>query len=153
MVRIGFSTTNRWISRLIRWWTHAQVSHTFIVYRDEQLNQDMVLDVAFSGYRVLPYDLFAAENTILYTFEPDIDLMPGLRVVARWLGKPYDWRAFVAFNRWFRSVKRNPTENPKAIICTEAVVHVLRISGYEGAAELDPKGTSPQALLEFLNRR
>jgi hypothetical protein len=152
MVRIGFSTTNQWISRLIRWVTDAEVSHVFLIYNDNKLDQDMVLDVAFSGYRVLPLDLFARHNTIVHVVEPAVDLTPGMRVVARWLGRPYDWRAFVAFSRWFRSLRNNPTENPKAIICTEVVVHALRLSGYPGSVELDPKGTTPQALLDFLRR-
>lgn len=152
MVKIGFSTTSQWVSRLIRYWTNAQVSHSFLIYRDDKLEQDMVLDVAFGGYRVLPLDQFARTNTILHVIEPGVDLTVGMKVVARWLGRPYDWRAFVGFSKWFRSLKRNPTENPKAIICTEVVVHALRISGYPGATELDPKGTSPQALLDFLLR-
>lgn len=152
MVRIGFSTTNQWVSRLIRWWTHAPVSHTFLIYYSECLGQDMVLDVAFSGFRVIPLALFEQRNKVLHVIEPAVDLTPGMRVIARWLGKSYDWKAFVAFNRWFRTFKANPTENPKSIICTEMVVHTLRISGYPDAAGLDPKGTTPAALLAFLSQ-
>jgi hypothetical protein len=152
MVRIGFSTTESWISRLIRWFTNARVSHVFLVYDDPVLQQEMVLDVAFTGYRVLPFNLFKLENDVVEMIEPRVDLSPGLRVTARWLGKPYDWRAFIAFSRWFRSLRHQPAETPKALICTEAVVRALLAAGYPGAEGLDLKGTSPQLLLEFLRR-
>jgi hypothetical protein len=153
VVRIGFSTSDAWISKVIRWWTRAPVSHVFLIYHSNCLGQDMVLDVAFSGFRVLPLELFSRQNTVLHIIEPEVDLTPGMRVVARWLGKPYDWRAFVAFNRWFKAFRANPSENPKSIICTEAVIHALRISGYPGAACLGPKTTTPAELLAFLTQR
>lgn len=150
MIRVGFSTSDKWISRLIRYWTNADASHAFILYFDPTLDQEMVLDVAFSGYRAIPRSLFEKDNKILYIVDPGINLNPGLRVVARWLGLKYDWRAFVAFSRWFRSFRHHPTENPKALICSEMVIHALRISGFPGIEQLDPKGTSPKDLLDFL---
>lgn len=152
-VKIGFSTTNKWFSRLIRYWTNSEVSHSFAVYHDPNLDRQIVLDVDFTGYRMVPYDAFCRENKVLYLFEPDIDLMPGVRVVSRWIGRKYDWRALVAFWRVLKGLRRTVTEmevGPKELICTECIVHLLRVSCYPGAADLDPKGTSPQMLLDFM---
>ncbi len=151
-IRVGFSTTNERISRLIRWWTQSEVSHTFIVYYDETLDAEMVLDVAWSGYRVVPWSTFECDNQIVALIEPPVDMLPGLRAVARWLGRPYDWKAFARFSRWARVFVRHPVSNYKSLICTEVVIHALRISGYPGAEELEPKDTSPQQLFDFLSR-
>lgn len=148
MVLIGFSTTENWLSRLIRWYTKASVSHTFLMF--DQDGVDMVLDVDFSGYRLIPFTEFAKDNNVIYLVTPIVDIDLGLRAVRMWLGKPYDWRTFIAFHRWFRALKRHPTENPTSIICTEVAITAMRISGYPGADGLDAKGTSPQALLDFL---
>lgn len=152
MVRIGFSRTNKWLSRLIRWFTSSEVSHAFLEYFDENVQQVMVLDVAFDGYKVVPRSLFEKDNEVVTMLEPPVDLSPGLRIVAKWLGKRYDWRAFISFHRWFRNFKAHPTENPKTLICTEMVVCALKLSDYPGAQSLDTKGTSPNELLEFLKK-
>jgi hypothetical protein len=149
---VGFSTST-WhpASMLVRWWTKSRVSHTFLLYDDTNIGLPMVYDVSFTGLRLIPYSVFLRDNKVVEEIKIEEDLTPGLQVVSRWLGRRYDWGAFFGFCRLFAKRVRHPSPDPKELICTEAVIHVLRLAGYPEAASLDPKRTSPQALLDFLN--
>ncbi len=158
MVRIGFSTSDRWLSHFIRWWTQSPTSHAFISYFDQTTGQDMVLDVGFTSFSLVPMSFFEQSNKIIETFDPKVDMTTGIRVVAKWLNRvSYDWFSFVGFwkvlKRWFKRTNvwaGDLNVTPREVLCTEIVIYALRISGYPGAADLDPKGTSPRELLEFM---
>jgi uncharacterized protein YycO len=150
-VRIGFSTTKAWISRVIRWWTKSKVSHVFLVYFDDARGEDMVLDVAWSGVRRVSLREFHEEqNDVVALVEMPGELESPLRSAFAWLGRPYDWKTLVRFWRVARPFLK-PSAGP-AMICSEMVVRVLQQAGYPGALELDPKATTPHQLLQFLTR-
>lgn len=151
MVYVGFSRNRFPISFLIRHWTKSQVRHSFLLFDDETLNTKMVLEVTLGGYRIIPWSTFKRKNTVVSIKDVEIDLLPGLRATTRWLGLPFDFKAFLAFWRLFKNWSQHPfTASPKALICSEVVVHVLQIVDLPGSKELKPKATSPQALLDFL---
>ena len=152
MIKIGFST-NSWhpISILIRWWTQSEVSHVFVLYDDEQLGIPMVAEVVLNGFRVIPYAKFLRDNTIICVVEPKHDLSAGLKKVAAWLGRPFDFKALLGFCDLFKGFVQHPFDNPKELLCSELVIRMLREAGYPGAKRLNPKTTSPQELLEFLS--
>jgi hypothetical protein len=159
-ISVGFSTSDRWISKLICWWTQSPTSHAFISYYDEILSQEMVLDVGFTTFSLVPMSHFSQNNRIIEVFDTKVDMTTGLRVVGRWLNRvSYDWFSFVGFwkvlTRWFKrttSWAGDLNVTPREVLCTEVVIYALRISGYPGAAELDAKGTSPKDLLEFMRK-
>src|SRR6478736_3974251 len=160
MIKVGFSTSDRWISKLIRYWTASPTSHAYISYYDENLAQEMVLDVGFTTFSLVPMSTFEQSNRIVEVFDPNVDMTTGVKVVARWLNRvSYDWFSFVGFwtvhKRWFKRTTvwaGDFNVTPKEVLCTEIVIYALRISGYPGAADLDPKGTSPKELLEFMKK-
>jgi len=151
LIYIGFSRNNFPISYLIRRWTKSEVSHSFLLFDDETLNTKMVLEVTLGGYRIVPWSTFKRKNDVVSIKDVGIDLLPGLRATTRWLGLPFDFKAFLAFWRIFKNWSQHPfTASPKALICSEVVIHVLQIVDFPGSKELNPKATSPKVLMEFL---
>jgi len=157
-VRVGFSTTNALLSRLIRRLTRSRASHAFLVYRDVDFERDMVMEAVGNGFRIVPYDGFRRHNTVVAEFTPAHPVDRGLRRAVDWLGAAYDARgllgmALVLVVRWLRlrsrSVRlRNPLAASRALFCSEAVARACLWSGYP-AFDLDPESTTPQDLLEF----
>jgi len=60
-IRVGFSTTTNWFSRIIRWVTKSKVSHTYIRVHDKFFDQIFVLHVERVMYMVRGED-FDKEN-------------------------------------------------------------------------------------------
>jgi len=153
---VGFSTSNELVSRLIRFFTKAKVSHTFLVIRAPFLEEDLVIEAAWAGFRATTLRRFKKKNTVVALMKPAVPLDKGLRDALTWLGESYDFgglfgMAFVLLGRWLRRKVRNPLHDSRAIFCSEANTLVLQASGYPGADVLDPTETSPADLLEFMS--
>ena len=63
--RIGFSTTDALLSRLIRRLTRSKVSHAWLVYHDVDFDREMVMEAVGAGFRIVPLDKFARHNRIV----------------------------------------------------------------------------------------
>jgi hypothetical protein len=160
-VRVGFSTTNAWLSRLIRKLSRSRVSHAFLVYGDVDFGRDMVMEAVGNGFRIVPYSGFEKHNTVVAQITPAFPIEKGLQEAVNWLGAGYDTgglvgMAWLMVKRWFRlrarSVRtRNPLASSRALFCSEAVARACLWSEYPGF-DLDPESTSPQDLLEFFER-
>lgn len=154
MIQIGFNTSNALISRIIRFFTRQEVSHAFIVYDDEEFGGKFVLEANWDGYHVKPYEEAVKGSTKIILVEPRYNVTELLKVCSQWLGKPYDYPGLVGnvpvmISRWFKKKAKNPTQNPKAMFCSEAIAVALQKIGYPGADELDASTTTPQDLLDF----
>lgn len=157
-VRIGFSTTNKLLSRIIRKLTRSRASHAFLVYRDVDFGRDMVMEAVGHGFRLVPYDGFQRRNTIVAEITPAYSIEQGLRRAVDWLGANYDkgglvGMAYLLVLRWLRlrsrSVRlKNPLAASRALFCSEAVARACAWSKYPGF-DLDPESTTPQDLLDF----
>lgn len=160
-VRIGFSTTNALLSRLIRRLTGSRASHAFLVCRDVDFERDMVMEAVGDGFRIVAYDRFQRHNTVVAELAPAHSIERGLRRAVDWLGSAYDTRGLagmlvVLIRRWLRlrtrSVRlRNPFARSRALFCSEAVARACRWADYPGF-DLDPESTTPQDLLDFFTR-
>jgi hypothetical protein len=155
MVRIGFSTTNSWVGRAIRWLTKSTVSHVFLLF--EFAGREWVVEAGWNGVVIIPWSKFQAQNVVVKLIDvPEaysIDLGRTLDMV----GEPYDYSGllgmtWVMVGRWLRKKWHNPTQSGKALFCSEMVVILLQQSGYPGADTLDSHSTSPDDLLKFLER-
>lgn len=116
----------------------------------------MLLDVTFGGYKIIPLEQFLEKgNEIVQTFKIHHDLSPGIRIIARWLNRPYDYKGLLSFvsifQRIFRTKMDNPMDNPKELICSEVVAILLKRSGFPETETLVPKKTSPEDLFVLLN--
>lgn len=157
-ILVGFSTQNSLPSRIIRKITKSSVSHAWLLLRGSFMGLDMVLEASSSGFHLTPYETFRSRNIIVETVEPVAPLDDGVRLAASWLGSRYDFTGLlgsviVQIGRWLRRKWRNPFDASRAMFCSEAIVYVLRAAKYPGAEGLDPSGTSPEDLLDFLTEK
>lgn len=154
MISIGFSTTNKIVSRLIRWLTKSTVSHSFIVF--DWMGRKMVLEAGFSGVGIIPLNRFIADgNEIVEIIDlPGVnldDLLPALDD----MGEKYDFGGllggiFPIIGKWFKQKWHNPWNNTKALFCSELIVTWLQSIGFEPASNLVAEDVSPDRLLKFL---
>jgi hypothetical protein len=154
--RIGFSTTDALLSRLIRRLTRSTVSHAFLVYRDVDFEREMVMEAVGAGFRIVPLDKFAKHNRIVAIVKPRHPIDEGLKAAVDWLGEGYDAPGLVGMAvllvlRALRRRKlrvRNLLARRSALFCSEAVARACRASRYPGF-DRDPETTTPQDLFAF----
>lgn len=161
---VGFSTPKAFnpVSWLIRKITKSQVSHAWVAYHSDLFDLDMVMEAHELGFRSLTFENFKAKNKIVKTFPVDVDITPGLRLLATSLGDTYDYgglfgMSFVLMGNWlkrkfkkWRKVVRNPWHSAKRMFCSEAVVIMLQASNSRMVKDLVPENTSPQMLMDIL---
>jgi hypothetical protein len=154
-ITIGFSTTNKLISRFIRWITGAKVSHAWIGFNDDTLGQRMVMQAERWGYEIRPWARWLTQNTWMAEFELSQEpATASLQFIATFLGSDYDFKSAIllGLKRWFRRWFKSPTQSPTKIMCSEGVIRFLQYSQYEFAAKLDPESTSPGELLSVVTK-
>jgi hypothetical protein len=155
-VRVGFSRPRAFnpLSWLIMRAQRSEVSHTFLVYFDEEWGADFVLEAHELGFRLLPFARFQRENVVVGLFRTKVDLEPGLKWAANWLGTTYDFggllgMAWVMLGRMLRKRFRNPLQNSHSMFCSEMNVRVLQFCAEPGSERIASSGTSPLDLLRF----
>jgi hypothetical protein len=155
--RIGFSTSKTsLISRIIRWFTRSDVSHTFIVYYDDEWKRDMIMESEGGlggSVRLRPFN--PDDPDIVRIVVPKHDIERGMTKMVDRLGQVYDYgglfgMAWVELGRWLKKKWSNPLQGSRALFCSELVAQVLIDSDYPGADQFDPASTDPQDLLRFL---
>jgi hypothetical protein len=152
-ITIGFSTTNKFISRFIRWITRAKVSHAWIGFNDSTLGQRMVMQAERWGYEVRPWTKWLTQNKWIAEFEiPQSPADSALQFIASFLGSDYDFTSalLLGLKRWFGRWFKRPTQSPTKLMCSEGVVRFLQFGQYEFATGLDPEATSPGELLDLV---
>jgi len=155
VIRIGFSTSRAWYSRLIRAVTKSRCSHTFLVV--DLLGVPMVLEEGAFGY--LPSrrlaDVPADELVGLYVPKaPQVQLEEAVRASLSEVGQMYGYlvllgMAVVYSGRWLGHKWRNPLASPHSNICSERGCKVLQAAGEPGVSSMDPSATSPEDLLRL----
>lgn len=154
MIFIGFSTSNAWYSRLIRWATGAKCSHTFLVV--PFMGVQLVLEEGVFGYSARTLSNMQADGSQLVALMvPVVPLESAVAKSFDWLGQRYDYAgllgmSWVMFKRWLGKKVRNPFASHRAMFCSESVTKVLQAANWPGAAELDPSATDPETLRKFI---
>ena len=158
-VRVGFSTTNKWQSRIIRWLTKAPCSHAWLSFYDDTLRMRLVMQAEVWGYELRPWRRWQHENTLVEQFlfkEGGRELALPLREVAENLGTKYDFKAALWvgivgwFKRWLKArLTFRPSRTPKKLMCSESVIRFLNAAGYFLPPHFDPELTSPGELLQY----
>jgi hypothetical protein len=154
-VLIGFSSSKKLLSRVIRWFTNSKTSHTFIVIKDSFLGQDMVLQATLGGFQLMTYTAFKKDSKVIFLFEPLFPVDVGLKNACQWLGQHYDYTGlfgsvFVLCGRWLKLKWSNPLDDSDAMFCSEAVVKVLQSNPLSGTGKFIVSSTTPQDLLSFM---
>ena len=154
-VTIGFSTTNKLLSRIIRWVTRGKVSHAWISFYDHCLGMRLVMQAEAWGFEVRPLERWRKENILVseYGLKHDESLDNSIRWIADSLGTKYDWAAalFAGIRRWLGIWIRSGLTSPKKLMCSEAVIRFLEHAGFSAAKGLDPETTPPAKLLEVVS--
>ena len=146
-IRFGFSTSDWWVSRVIRFFTRAKVSHAFVLLEGTELG-DLVLEAEWCGLKLSTRAALTRGSTRIVAL---VDPIPGMagpvekatRAALSWLDVPYDYAglfgmAWVAFGRWLGKKWKNPLRSARSMFCSDAVVAlVLQPAGWPGAAELE----------------
>ncbi len=152
-IRVGFSTTNSWISRTIRWFIESKVSHTYIRFYDEFLGVELIMHADWDGVVIEDAELFEKQNTVIEEFEfEDPRFKASLRKNLRLLRKKYDywniahWAWIITFKRWAKIKIKNPIDDPKKIWCVDFSIRNIN------PVILLPLGTmNPRTLNEWMN--
>jgi hypothetical protein len=155
-ITVGFSTSDAWVSRFIRWFTGSKVSHAFLTCDYEMPGHPvLVLGAESNGYVMIPRDEFLRTNTVVAELVPAGDLVRGWETALAWLNQPYDYEGIIGVGLsiiadWIHRKLKSPLQSPRHLFCSEAVVRALQAAGTPEALDLDPASTSPDALLKAL---
>ena len=157
-VTVGFSTTNAWLSRLIRWITRGKVSHAWLAYNDQTLGLRMVMQAEAWAFELRPWHRWTQENTWVAEFRIlGGDQLLALQLRAKDIGLKYDyvaglWVGIAAwFKRWLKTgLSFRPSRTPKKLMCSEAIVRFLKEAQHTCAEDLDEELTSPVELYDIL---
>jgi hypothetical protein len=158
---VGFSTTNKLLSRIIRWFTGSQVSHTFLCFDwkfSDGAKIPMVLEASFEGLRMVPFERFLTQSKLVALLPLNGVTLGQLKPLLERLGTPYDagglvGNIIVRMGAFFKKAWKNPIADKNALFCSEAVVEVLQNIGYPRADSLVASDTTPQDLLLFLQSK
>jgi hypothetical protein len=131
-IAVGFSTTTLLVSRIIRWVTSSDISHSYIRFYDATLGVDIVCHADFPGVVIVPTSKFDSENIAIEEFEiDDARLNTSIRKNMRLIGKRYPrrkliaWIPFVLFKKWLKRKVKNPLDDPDGLICVDFCLHIL----------------------------
>jgi hypothetical protein len=153
-VNVCFSTSNGLVSRVIRWFSRAEVSHALITFYDETLDKVFVMEAGGRGFLLTPWAKWRQNHTLTCRYSLCISTRhqeESIRKLAEFLGSQYDYISLLGFvfRRWVRRM-RNPLDSPKRLVCSEAVAMFLRDAGLEPFNE--PATWTPGDLLAHARR-
>ena len=150
-ITVGFSTTNKLMSRLIRWITRGKVSHTWLAFDDPALGTRLVLEAEWYGYFPKSWEVWKKKNILVSEFRLiGPDAAKALQDIGPKIGTKYDWvsAALVGAWKWFGTWLRKRLRSPKRLMCSEAVISVLKKAGYSSVEHFNVEVTSPQRLMD-----
>lgn len=155
--QIGWSTPiqSNPLSWLIKKVTKSKASHVWFLVWDKDWEIEMVMEAHELGFRYVTLEQFKRMNNIVAVYMPTVDLDPGIKWAATWLGTGYDFAglfgmAVVVLGRILKKKFSNPLQNSHAMFCSEMTVSVLRLVKQPGIEALEPSTTTPQDLMDFL---
>ena len=171
MIRIGFGTTNKLHSRLIRWVTRSPWSHVWVEYESEEWGGWWAAHAGPTGVVKVPLEKVHESHTKRKVYECEVDLSKGLRSVREYVGADYDYRS-VLWNGFLLLMSRVfarewlvkiVSRNRSKMSCSEFVSSVMQGAGMfdsehaaevllalgVNVAELDTELITPGALERF----
>lgn len=127
----GFSTSNSFLARCIRYFTKSEISHTYIRFYDPFLETEFVFHADFPFVLMEDWQLFKIHNKIIHEFEIDApkvksSIIQNLKMLRT---KYHTWHLIywawvITFKRWIKKKIKNPLEDPKEIICVDFNLYI-----------------------------
>jgi len=157
-MKIGFSTSNSVISKIIRKLTRSEVSHTYLKHNIE--GHDLVLHANEHGVEFDKYVDFNRKFTIVAEYDlimTDAQEKAFIFYAVQQVDRPYDFLALVGFawvllNKAFKRKIGNPFKNKAAYFCSELMLTSLQAAKFFGSEHLDRDLTTPEDLMGFLDK-
>ena len=158
MMIIGFSTSSSLLSRIIRWATNSKVSHSYAVFDTD--GGRLVIHSNISGVNTDHYIKFMKLHDIIseYAILVSEDLVKKACTCGmEKLDASYDFCALIGFgwvvlNRLMGRKIRNPFRNKSAYFCSELILMMLRAMGVQEAFKMGQETTSPEDLIQLLDK-
>lgn len=152
MITLVFTTTNSWLSKLIRFFTKGRSSHVMVGIK--VYDQDMFLHCTSGGVQVTPREKWLKGSTLVAEYEIVPDVTSGVKQAFRLLNDNYDYPALLGYAwllvmwRLFKKKVKNPLASTTSYVCSEFVCH-LDLTGacIKEWSNLDPERTHPEDLL------
>lgn len=156
MIGIGFSTRKKNIlSRLIRWFSHAEYSHTWPIYDHPLFQERIVVDADIREIREVGVVEYLKEVDVHVVLVPPagIDLSTGMPTLAHELARPYGvlnllGHGIVLFFRRLGAKIKNPFKNSQKPACVEVSYALVQAAGV--LKDVDPEEETPQTLHDRL---
>lgn len=156
MIGIGFSTNKKnLLSKIIRWGTNAEFSHTWPFYDHPLYGTKVVVDADIKCIMEVEDDTYLkkVDNATMLVPPEGVDLSKGMPELGDLLSRPYGilnligHAIVVIFSKLGKRIK-NPFKNQKKPACIETSYCLLQASGV--LTEVDPETESPQSLHDRL---
>lgn len=155
-VRVGFSRSDGFISKVIRWFTRGKVSHALLTFSLPGLPVREVLEADWPGVQIRPFK--AGELCAEYRPPAGVDLKHGLLEASKQLGAMYDYAGLggmgpVEVARRIGWEIRNPTQSFKAWFCSELACFAMQRAKWPGVEGLENGSTDPEQLRKVCEAR
>ena len=152
-ISICFSTTDNFISRVVRWFTLSDMSHCYITFRDRTLKRVMIMESDWGGFKIIPWDsptIKGKELLARYSINADVELqLQSIRELVEFLGTGYDYMTLLALAiRRIRKGFERPLTSPTKLICSESVVKFINGCGVSDLQK--PHTWTPQDVYAFI---
>lgn len=156
MVRIVFTASDRWLSRVIRWLSGGRVSHCFIQHPSQVWGGEWATEATWPIVLQRPAE--KARHCIFAEYACQFDATPALQKIRKEVGKWYSFDGFFLMGWWllikkiFKTRIRHPFHSTKGDICSELLVKFFRSAILPGADKLDPDYTTPEGVLRYCEK-
>lgn len=156
MIGIGFSTQKKnFLSKLIRWATSAEFSHTWPVYDHPLYGTRIIVDADVKGIFEVRADQYLAkvDDPVILVPPEGVKLEDGMAELSEDLARPYGvlnliGHGIVLFLRKIGARIKNPFRNSKKPACIETSYALLQGAGI--LMDVDPEEETPQSLHDRL---
>ena len=154
-ISVGFSTTNTFFAKAVRFFTNSTISHTYIRFYDKTFKTHLILHSDFGGVQFSLGDRFDSENIVMYEYVINDPRLDEALTANLWhLNKNYhyrkisSWMWMIVLKRWFVRKLKDPIPigNPKKLICTDFVLYILNRAKI---TKIDIGSMTPEDLLKW----
>lgn len=132
-IKVGFSVSDLWFSKIICLCTRSNISHTYISLYDTFFKTDLIVHVD-GRVCIVREKEFVQENDIIEEFQiTDSRLDVSVNNNLRHLRKKFNWWDFFGWmpiiKRWMKTKIKSPTQSFQRMICVDFVLKVLNEAG------------------------
>ena len=149
-VYLGFSTTDVWLSKLIRGFTGAKYSHCWVRHGSEIWGGQWVTQADWPVVRTWPWALASKPWSRKVFYRPRFDIHPALAKVRPDFEERYDvlglfgmFFVLVSF-KWFKHRLKNPLASKREMFCSEFVGSILQAAQLPGTADWNTEAITPK---------